>query len=814
MKLMTLALLGLLIFPVDAAADGRAAGLIAAWGRNDFGQVGHGIEPGLVKKPREILQSAHGIAPTGTTIAAGAYHSLVVAADGRVWAWGGNSSGQLGDGSQTNRNLPVLVHGPVEPGLLNYVIAVAAGQSHSLALRADGTVWAWGDNQFGQLGDGTTETRLTPVKVIGLERRLDPRNKVTAVAAGAWFSLALLSDGTMRAWGSNTWGQLGDGTRVDRLVPGRVLTQKGKEAFERVQAIEAGYGFSLALRANGTVWAWGGNGNGQLGSGQPGEDGLVPARVRNATGGWLKQVIAIAAGGDHALALMSGGGVRAWGFNHWGQLGNGTTVNSALPVVVHGEAGSSEFLDAVTAVAAGPYHSLALLADGTVRAWGSNYDGQLGDWTNDDHATPVKVLSTGVRNVRAIAAGSDFSVDLHGDVVDTFQWGNRNDFTSLPGDPAPQPVGAELNAAVAGGLAHSLMLTTAGFVFAWGENTHGQLGDGSNDHRATLGLVNLRRNVKAIASGLNHNLALTAHGTVSAWGLNQHGQLGDGTTNSSNEPVVVKEPKVNGDGLHLPQRSLVDVIAVAAGWGHSLALTSDGFVWAWGNNASGELGDGTTKNRVEPGRVRAPHDGRRHSEIAAAYLSGIVAIAAGQTFSLALDVEGRVWSWGSNNQGQLGDATLVDRRLPTLVVNDAGSFYPHLVGVKGIAAGSFHSLALGSDGLLRSWGANGSGALGHGGTTLQTIPAVVRADTAVPLQQVEAIAAGVGHSVALRANGTAWGWGLNDRGQVGDGTYEERHTPVQVLYPSLTLFVHPTVIGAGYAHSLAISWKLIVFVPR
>jgi alpha-tubulin suppressor-like RCC1 family protein len=818
-------LASLFIAPPDAAADGRAVGIVAAWGRNPFGQVGPGPGPEGVKTPQEIIETTvPGRGPHGTAIAAGAYHALVVAADGTVWAWGANHAGQLGDGTQLDREKAVNVHTP--GGVLTNVITVAAGQSHSLALRSDGSVWAWGDNQYGQLGDGTTENRDTAVKVSGLEFTRDVRDRVIAIAAGGWFSLALQSDGTIRAWGSNQWGQLGDGTFEDRTKPVVVIQRaRGGDPLDRVKAIAAGYGFSLALRANGSVLAWGSNGNGALGSGQFGGANPIPGRVRTgvASGGLLTNVIAIAGGGDHALALIADGTVRAWGLNAWGQLGNDTKIGSALPDVVRAHGGTSESLELVTAIAAGALHSLALLSDGTVRAWGSNAFGQLGDGTDDDRPAPVTVLSTGLLDVRAIAAGTDFSVDLHGDILDTYKWGERNDGFSPFGDQSPQPVALSptikpIEASVAGGLAHSLILTTAGHVFAWGLNDFGQLGDGSFETRllpvlVTASAVTLN-DVKAMAAGLRHNLAVKANGSVYAWGNGEQGQLGDGTTNSSNtaRPVGTTDSKDSRRGS--PWRALENIIAVAGGWGHSLALRADGTVWAWGNNASGQLGIGTTEDSTVPVRVRGPRGSRRDGPLVAAYLSGIVAIAAGQTFSLALGVDGRVWAWGANESGELGDGTTIDRHFPTAVANDGTSAFPYLVGAKAIAAGGFHSLALGSAGVLRSWGANQAGALGHSGTTLQTIPGLVRGPgTELGLTNVEAIAAGVGHSLALGSDGTAWGWGLNDFGQIGDGTYTDRQTPVQVLNGSLP-FIHPTVIAAGYAHSLAISWHRIVFIPR
>jgi len=194
-------------------------------------------------------------------------------------------------------------------------VQIAGGGHHSLALRNDGTVWAWGRNNYGQLGDGTTTERHTPVQVANL-------TGVQAIAGGFSHSLALRSDGTVWAWGRNSKGQLGDGTTTNRTTPVQVLNLTG------VQAIAGGFFHSLALKSDGTVWAWGYNHFGQLGDGTT-ANRTIPVQVADLTG-----VQAIAAGSDHSLALRNDGTVWAWGWNYLGQLGDGTTANRSIPVQV------------------------------------------------------------------------------------------------------------------------------------------------------------------------------------------------------------------------------------------------------------------------------------------------------------------------------------------------------------------------------------------------------------------------------------------------------------------------------------------------
>jgi alpha-tubulin suppressor-like RCC1 family protein len=253
-----------------------------------------------------------------------------------------------------------LISGSVSP--------IAGGNWGSLRVKSDGTAWAWGYNSNGQLGDGTTTSQATPVQVSGL-------SGVTAVSAGEdSYSLALLSDGTVWAWGSNSNGQLGDGTTTNRSTPVPVSGLSGVT----VTAVAAGWGYSLALASDGTVWAWGKNNEGQIGDGTT-TNRATPVQVGGLSG---ITVTALASAYESSFALTSDGTAWAWGYNSNGQLGDGTTTNRATPVQVSG-------LSGVTALAAGDRHALALKWDGTLWAWGENNEGQLGDGTTTDRHTPV-----------------------------------------------------------------------------------------------------------------------------------------------------------------------------------------------------------------------------------------------------------------------------------------------------------------------------------------------------------------------------------------------------------------------------------------
>jgi alpha-tubulin suppressor-like RCC1 family protein len=335
------------------------------------------------------------------TIAAGGWHSLVVCSDGTVKTFGENDTGQLGDGGNTDQSMPVA------PGLSN-CIAVSGGgdqlEAHSMALKNDGTVWSWGSNLYGGLGNGGTTSTSTPAQVSSL-------SGITAISAGGWHSAALSNDGTVWTWGWNGDGQLGDGTTSDRTAPYQVAGLSG------VTSIKAGTYHVLALRNDGTVWAWGDNENGQIGIGTTITDQTTPVQVSG-----LSNVVKIAAGRFFSLALKSDGTVWTWGQNLYGQLGNGTTTDSPVPVQVSS-------LSNVIDITCGAFECHIIKSDETAWAWGRNTYGNLGDGTVANSSTPVQ--SVGLTNVVRVAAGTNFALFAKSD--GTF-WGCGRNLSGQLGD--------------------------------------------------------------------------------------------------------------------------------------------------------------------------------------------------------------------------------------------------------------------------------------------------------------------------------------------------------------------------------------------
>ncbi len=687
-----------------------------------------------------LLGCANGAAAITASVTASQAHGLMLNASGSVCAVGQNENGELGDGTAVDRSVPVAA------ALTGSFGGVTTGWYHSLAVKQDGTVWAWGFNGNGQLGDGTQIAKPTPIAVPGLTGML-------AVAAGKNHSLALKNDGTVLAWGYNDYGELGDGTNTTRLSPVPVIS------LGNVIAIAAGNQTSFALKSDGTVWAWGFNGQGQLG------DGTNLPKTSAVQVAGLTGVVSMAAGAAHTLALKSDGTVWAWGYNPDGELGDGSNTSRPNPV-------RASSLTGVTALAAGDNHSLAVKSDGTVWAWGYNLNGQLGNGTVTASVTPIQV--TALSNVSGVAGGSTHSLAVRND-GSFWAWGNNTYGQLGNGTATSSLLPVALSACISlpspglpnSSLVHrvtatqnsSLALVNTDTVLAWGQNQNGQLGDGTTISRSTAvqsaGLVS----ANAIAAGWYHSLAVKQDGTVWAWGFNGNGQLGDGTQIAKPTPIAVP--------------GLTGMLAVAAGKNHSLALKNDGTVLAWGYNDYGELGDGTNTTRLSPVPVIS--------------LGNVIAIAAGNQTSFALKSDGTVWAWGFNGQGQLGDGTNLPK---TSAVQVAG-----LTGVVSMAAGAAHTLALKSDGTVWAWGYNPDGELGDGSNTSRPNP--VRASS---LTGVTALAAGDNHSLAVKSDGTVWAWGYNLNGQLGNGTVTASSVPVQTTaMPSPAL-----AVAAGTSHSLAL----------
>lgn len=678
---------------------------------------------------------------SGNVLAGGYSHSLMIN-QGKIYACGDNRYGQLGTGDNLDKTrlTPILTTGSFT--------AVAAGKYHSLAISPDGSVWSWGSNIDGQLGDGSYTNKNTPMKVPGL-------TGVIAIAAGEAHSLALKSDGTVWAWGKNTYGQLGNGANnASSNIPVQVRN------VSQIKAIAAGYSHSMALSTTGVLWTWGSNEFGQLGDGTTVANRNTPIRVFTLT-----SVVNIGAGANHSLATQMIGNVWAWGLNSSGQLGDGTKINRNRPVQT---IGSSETggLNNIKSVSGGMSYSVALDSYGHIYNWGSNSYGALGSGT----AVAGRVAPEFFRTIAGItysACGAFHTLAL----VDNkflYTWGNNRSGQCGIGSKRPwapptlvfSSVESIAITPLSADAMHSLYVNIQdGSVWAFGSNTYGQLGDGTQTDRLTPVRVQGLTDVKEAATDEYSSFVLKSDGTVWAWGENSAGQLGDGTLERKLTPVMIFN----------------NAKSIAAGEHFTLVIDNNGDVWSWGYNPCGQLGDGTTVQRNVPAKILG--------------LSNIVAVSAGEWNGMALQSDGSVWIWGGNKYGIMAEGNIDNPYIPHPPTKIQG-----LNNIVAISMGYFHAMALKSDGTIWTWGDNGFGELGN-----DTIIASYQPTQVQNINTVVAIGAGGNQSVALKKDGTVWMWGDNKYGQLGDGTLTERHLPVLVqnLY-------NVTHIGAGDVHTLAL----------
>jgi alpha-tubulin suppressor-like RCC1 family protein len=628
-----------------------ANGTVRCWGRNDWGRLGNGTTSYSSVTPVTVT----GIS-TAVAVSAADEHTCALLANGTVWCWGYNGYGQLGNGTTASSSAPVLVTG------LKRVVAISAGgisyNGYTCALLIDGTVSCWGDNQYFQLGTGAVTYSASPVTVSGISTAI-------AVSAGGYHSgshaCALLADGTARCWGSNVYGQVGTGTIITRVsVPVTIAGLK------QAVSISAGGVQTCAVISDSTMKCWGANYGATTESSPP------------VTISGISTAAVVSIGRAHTCALLADSTLRCWGSNNWGQLGLGITVNSSsVPSTVKG-------LSTAVTVSAGRDHACAKLADTSVRCWGLNDAGQLsGPSSTTPISTPVTV---GIGDVVTVSAG---------------------------------------------GL-HTCAVLAGGTVWCWGDNRSGQLGNGTITKFSSPVTVSGISTAVAVSSGYRHTCALLADGTLRCWGDNSSGQLGNGTFINSSIPITVS--------------GISTAAAVSSGESHTCALLADGTSRCWGLNRYGQLGNGTTTDSLTPVTVSG--------------LSAAMAVSVGNMHSCALLTNGTVRCWGLNYNGELGNATTTDSTTPVAVSN--------LVNAVSISGGGAHNCATLADKTLRCWGYNRYGQLGNGTTTDLSTPITVSG-----LSTAVAVSAGNWHTCALLADGTLRCWGNNFSGQLGDGKIED-----------------------------------------
>ena len=523
---------------VSHVAAIRNDGILFTWGLNNVGQLGTGDT--VYRSTITQIGSS-----SWTMVSAGNSYTSAIRQDGTLWSWGLNSSGQLGDGTTVNKSSPIQI------GTLSWRAVAASDNTHTIAIRNDNLLFAWGgQGPFGQLGDGTTTNKSSPVQI--------GSSSWSTVSAGFLHNLATTTSGDLYAWGYGNNGELGN----------PALSTLENQWTD----IKIGYDHVLALQ-NGTnkLYAWGKNEEGQLGDGTTIDR---PYPVKIGDGSWL----AISAGTRYSAAINNQGKLFTWGFNSVGQLGDATTIAKSSPVQI----GASSW----TAVSAGQFHTAAIRSGGTLFTWGNNNVGQLGDNTITNKSSPTVLASAPVSyntsSWTAVSVGASFTMAIRSGGT-LFTWGEGRlgqlgDNTSV-NKSSPVQIGSSSWTAVSAGYEHaagSVLVGSDNYLYIWGRATEGQLGIAYGMSVTSW---------TSVASGDSHTVAIRSDGLLFSWGLNSSGQLGDSTTTNRASPVQIGT------------RSWT---AVASENNSSFAIRQDGYLYSWGLNASGQLGVGTTSNSSSP----------------------------------------------------------------------------------------------------------------------------------------------------------------------------------------------------------------------
>ena len=1032
----------------------KSDGTLWSWGTNDTGQLGHGTI-GTTSVPKQVV----GIDDV-TEVQASAGYSVALDADGNVWSWGTNSTdGILGDGTTAARYIPGPVGGAILslPNLSNITKIKATNTTHSLALASDQTVWAWGLNTSGELGDGTRSIRLIPLKVAGIVSKaltvssvVQAGTTVTVTTSGnhliqtgsrvnmsGWnmptvngtfyvtyaslttFTYATTtatgtatgesatvdmpsttlpiasvvgSAGTvavttsyihgmaaghkatvvMDGWsgGSGTWDGTYEvtvtsttaftysATGVGTATGGTAILNGGVGALTDVIDIATGTSHSAALKSDGTVWVWGLGSSGQIGN-NASISTNIPVQVQIAGGDPLTDITAIAAGANFTIARKNDGTVWAWGLGTGAQLGDGSILSKNYAVqVLSTELGG--FLTGVSNnISAGGLHSLVVKNDGTVWAWGTNTSFQIGNGVSTNTVRNKAVQVVNLSDVVNVNAGFDFSlaVTIDGKV---WAWGATAysqtgvaEYNKL----SPSTIYGFENESISeagASVSNSVLVKADGTVWTAGINASGQLGvylpvdsvsgDGSlvtvtttdphglysgqsvimagwtpayngtvyinvtgpntftfplaitgavtvagtlqptqlNNFKQVRGVKNLGflTDVKKVRLGTAYMLALKTDGTVYGWGIGTSGQLGDGTVTTKAVPmspvagIVTKSldiasvsqttttvtvdtngdhylqvgnrvimsgwnlPTVNGRfvvvtvsnntrftyttttgsgtatngtaiaemaSITLPITSVTGngtTVTVTTAYGHGLAAGQKAIVvmdgWTGGTGEWNgafvvtRVGSSTTVFSYPSTGNGTAVNGTCIMNGGTGAFTGVSDIRAGLTTSYALKADGTVWAWGAGTSGQLGNNLLFSTSFPEQVLTSTGT---PLTNIEEIAVNASHVLALKEDGTVWGWGVNTNGRIGDG-SAVQRNGAVQ-----IPINDVIDVSAGVAHSLAVKSNGTVWAWGLNSSYQLGDGTVTQRNYPVQVL----GIIDAVKVYAGGSIHSFAIT---------
>ncbi len=666
---------------------------------------------------------------------------------------------------------------------------ISAGESHTCGVTNSGVMKCWGDNRFGQLGSGPTAPGAVPQSNTPLG--IDLATKYSQVTAGGSHTCGLAfaninTPGTLSCWGDNTYGQLGSGPNTAGAVPQSNNPVKVDQG-TNYQQIAAGSLHTCGLTSSGQLKCWGDNSKGQLGIRPAGTSTkpiiFLPTVIDDSTAIYLQ----VTAGASHTCGITSAKVLKCWGDNSMGQLNNGQSLQSYVPLVIDS---GTQYQN----VSAGAFHTCGITTGGVLKCWGDNSNGQLGsgDLLPPALATPLVIVDS--VSYTQVSAGTVHTCGITtGGVLKC--WGSNLLGTLGNGLPTPSytPLvidSANLYAKISAGSAHSCGITLTGELKCWGDNFTGQLGNGLSETSHTPSVIDSTTGYQQVSAGTSHTCGINSTGSLKCWGDNNSNQLGNGQSIQSYSPLVIDSEtnyrQVSAGDLHtcgitltgvlkcwgknIPDPlnnglftnsstpvvidSLASYLQISAGLSHTCGITSKSDLKCWGDNPNGELGYGSPTANPSSAKPLLIDSGIIYSQV-----------AVGNSHSCGITVanvntDPILKCWGDNSNGQLGDGSqpAIPKSATPLPI-DPGIIYSQ------VALGAYHTCAITFARVLKCWGDNSNGQLGYG-------PPAATPQSNTPLtidskNNYLKVAAGPRHTCAITFAGVLKCWGDNSSGQLG-----------------------------------------------
>jgi alpha-tubulin suppressor-like RCC1 family protein len=678
----------------------KTDGTLWTWGWNSLGQIGTGEH-----SPNATILAT--ISPVQTicggndwkTVSVGSEHVAAIKTDGTLWMWGGNTESQLGDGTSNHKSSPVQTLA----GGSNW-LSVSAGVNQTAAIKTDGSLWVWGWNPSGMLGIGTIINASVPTQIAGYDWR--------QAASGVCNTAAIKTDGSLWIWGFNFYGECGIGESVTTTISFPVQTVCGGNDWKKICM---GHMNTAAIKTDGTLWGWGYNFNGVLGDGTD-IDKSSPVQTIAGGNDWRD----VQYSNYSMSAIKNDGSLWVWGDDMCGQLGTGNTIPISSPVQIVGNGNNwvqaamgryqffaisnNTLISRVNNVT--PVHYLLQNIDldetyvrtscfsvetGNLLTWGQNYTGQLGYGTNNGHIIPSPVI-TRSDDWMYVAGMSGFVSAIKTDGT-LWSWGSNSNgqlgigvFGSSTDQSTPIQVygGGNDWQQVACGYGHTAAIKNDNTLWVWGDDYYGQLG--INHTLSFDGYWGLQYGTSIpvqtvaggtdwvqIACGAYHTAAIKTDGTLWLCGYDNYGQLGDNSYDSKSSPV---QTAVGGTNWKYAD----------CGYGHTAAIKTDGTLWLWGKDAYGQLGDGYSNNIPSP--VQTICSGTNWKQVSCGY-----------AHTAAIKTDGTLWMWGANWNGQIGQGNGSDGYYSSPIqVTSGGTDW------RRVSCQADMVLAIKTDGTLWSWG--------------------------------------------------------------------------------------------------------------